>query len=396
MLKKTFLLDSAANIYTQLNSGSAVPEELTLQRKEVQTQIQRLESLVKPFEPLFQDMNKVNELIKGNMLNVSYLSDEYHVEASNVEALFDFAKCQFECGNYSKASGLLFLYSQLGQQSDLLLGCLWGKCAADILQGDWEVARRTLLALKERLDAVSFVNPVELLQNRTAFLHVALFVCFNSEGGLSLWVDLGAVEPYISAISLNAPHLFRYLAFAMVINRKRKSILRDFAQLLARDGGDYSDPLTRFLVSLQVDFNFDAAQAVLKECEVLLNQDYFLHAHKAEFMENARLFIFETYCRIHKRVDINYLAEKVDMDVVSAEKWVVNLIRNRLDAKIDSENNTVVMGVHHPSVYHRVIERTKNLSFRSQVLASNLNSRTLMPKLRRESGQTNRRAVETE
>lgn len=26
-----------------------------------------------------------------------------------------------------------------------------------------------------------------------------------------------------------------------------------------------------------------------------------------EFLENARLFIFETYCRIHQRIDMKYL-----------------------------------------------------------------------------------------
>lgn len=28
-----------------------------------------------------------------------------------------------------------------------------------------------------------------------------------------------------------------------------------------------------------------------------------------EFLENARLFIFETYCRIHQRIDMGYVPE---------------------------------------------------------------------------------------
>lgn len=28
---------------------------------------------------------------------------------------------------------------------------------------------------------------------------------------------------------------------------------------------------------------------------------------KDEFLENARLFIFETYCRIHERIDMGYM-----------------------------------------------------------------------------------------
>ena len=30
-----------------------------------------------------------------------------------------------------------------------------------------------------------------------------------------------------------------------------------------------------------------------------------------EFLENARLFIFETYCRIHQRIDMGYVSEIV-------------------------------------------------------------------------------------
>jgi len=67
------------------------------------------------------------------------------------------------------------------------------------------------------------------------------------------------------------------------------------------------------------------------------------------------------------------LAEKLNMDQEAAERWIVNLIRNaRLDAKIDSKANTVIMGSQNPSIYQKVIEKTKGLSFRSYVLANSL------------------------
>eukprot|EP00953_Heterococcus_sp_UTEX-ZZ885_P015241 8592-Heterococcus_DN1.PRE.1 len=67
-------------------------------------------------------------------------------------------------------------------------------------------------------------------------------------------------------------------------------------------------------------------------------------------MEAARLFIFETYCRIHHKIDIAMLAGKMDMDVEAAEKWIVDLIRgSQLDAKIDSRDNHVIMGSSFPS-----------------------------------------------
>ncbi len=63
----------------------------------------------------------------------------------------------------------------------------------------------------------------------------------------------------------------------------------------------------------------------------------------------------------------------MNIDKQSAERWIVNLIRNaKLDAKIDSKEGHVIMGTQYPTVYQKVIEKTRGLSFRSSVLANNL------------------------
>ena len=64
------------------------------------------------------------------------------------------------------------------------------------------------------------------------------------------------------------------------------------------------------------------------------------------------------------------LGEKLNMSPDEAERWIVNLIRNaNLDAKIDSQNGTVVMGSQMLSPYETVIDKTKNLFNRTQGLA---------------------------
>jgi len=58
------------------------------------------------------------------------------------------------------------------------------------------------------------------------------------------------------------------------------------------------------------------------------------------------------------------------MNPEEAERWIVNLIRNAsLDAKIDSQQGTVVMGSQILSPYQTIIEKTKNLFNRTQSLA---------------------------
>ncbi|EHB09924.1 Eukaryotic translation initiation factor 3 subunit E [Heterocephalus glaber] len=71
-------------------------------------------------------------------------------------------------------------------------------------------------------------------------------------------------------------------------------------------------------------------------------------------------------------ISISMLADKLNMTPEEAERWIVNLVRNaRLDAKIDSKLGHVVMGNNAVSPYQQVIEKTKSLSFRSQMLAVN-------------------------
>merc|ERR1719426_156892 len=122
--------------------------------------------------------------------------------------------------------------------------------------------------------------------------------------------------------------------------------------------------------------DFDEAQHELQRCASAIKGDFFLATHWVEFEENARLLIFETYCRIHQCINIEMIASKLNMTAEEAELWIVKLIQNaKLDARIDSEKSRVVMSKAPPSVYQQVIEKTKNLSFRSTMLLSNLEKR---------------------
>ena len=67
------------------------------------------------------------------------------------------------------------------------------------------------------------------------------------------------------------------------------------------------------------------------------------------------------------------LAQKLNMKPTEAERWIVNLIRQaKLDAKIDSQSGNIVMGTQTTTLYQQLIEKTKALSFRSQMLQLNV------------------------
>lgn len=90
-------------------------------------------------------------------------------------------------------------------------------------------------------------------------------------------------------------------------------------------------------------------------------------------MENARVLLFDTYCRVHTRIDLKWLGKQLDMTYEESERWVVRLIREaKLDAKIDSEKGHVVMGHKMTNPYQQTIDLTKDLAYRSIQVVSSL------------------------
>jgi len=70
-----------------------------------------------------------------------------------IEALYQYAKFQFECGNYSGAADYLYQYRALCTNSERSVSALWGKLAAEILMQNWGVALEELNRLKEIIDS---------------------------------------------------------------------------------------------------------------------------------------------------------------------------------------------------------------------------------------------------
>jgi hypothetical protein len=56
-----------------------------------------------------------------------------HTGPDQVDALYHFAKWNFECGNYSAAAEYLYHYRTLSTHPERTISSLWGKVAADVL-----------------------------------------------------------------------------------------------------------------------------------------------------------------------------------------------------------------------------------------------------------------------
>merc|ERR1712018_476285 len=323
------MVDFAMDVHKNLYPDQDIPTSLLEKRKSVVEKLKGLQENTEKIQKIFED-DEVVKMIQnardGRVLFES-LQKSHDFQPEMVDKLYEYAKFQFECGNYTAASEYLYFCRVLLPPSNKnYLPALWGKLASEILMQNWESALDDLNRLKEIIDTGAF-SPLQSLQQRTWLIHWSLFVFFNHPKG------------------------------------------KDLVKIIQQETYTYRDPITEFLECLYVKFDFDGAQQKLRECETVLENDFFLVACIDDFIENARLFIFETFCRINQCISIKMLAEKLNMKPEEAERWIVNLIRNaRLDAKIDSKAGHVVMGTQAVSPYQQVIEKTKGLAFRSQML----------------------------
>lgn len=290
--------------------------------------------------------------------------------------LYLYAKFQYECGNYSAAAELLYHYRALSVDAEKTISSLWGKLACEILQSNWEVALEDFNTLRQNIDSRA-QSHLHALQQRTWLIHWGLYIFFQHPKGRDHILDTLLQPTYRQTIQTTCPHILRYLAAVVIIHRRRKDVLREIVAMIQQESVTYTDPILQFLECVYVKFDFDGAQQKLLECEQVCSNDYFISGLQAEFVENARLFIFETYCKIHQRVDLGMLAQKLNMGNDEAERWIVNLIRNAsLDAKIDSETNCVVMGQPPHNVYQQVLDRTRALTWRTHFMSNNLQSQS--------------------
>jgi len=391
----------------------------------------------KAFEDLCQNQALRTKLLKAGQWNITEISKQnLGITAEVVETYRQLAKFNFDCGDYRTAcdmlSNIISLYAVAPlpedpneEEEDIeddrerhsskkdqknkqktgnanvyyltsidtdLLQLLWGKFSCEILVQNWEEASIALTAVKlsiEQLALTKKMTALEALKQRTWLLHWSLFVFWNNSGskGLEAMVELFFSEKYLQAITTNAPHLLRYLTTAVLLCKRRvaKTLSKDGrssgseARKLMKDlvrvmqNCEYSDPIVEFVDCLCVKFDFEGAQTKLVECETVLSTDFFLCKQTTLFMEEARVFVFENYCRIHDKIDLNTLAAKLAMDQEAAERWIVDLIRNALlDAKIDSEEGCVIMGTNAQSVYQQVMSRTRDLNIRSATMVQNL------------------------
>ncbi|KAJ2822406.1 eukaryotic translation initiation factor 3 subunit E [Coemansia erecta] len=376
LLSNTGMVDYTGELFKQLHNVDELPAEFEAKREAIIQKLMVSEQKTKHIREVIENPEVAGALRQDKLQNMKLLCDNYQCTPEMVLELYNFGQLQYSSGNYGASADILLHFSILSTDPELTLSAMWGKLASEILFGNWEVGFDDLLKLRETIDKTHFKTPAEQLQQRMWLLHWSLFVFFNHPKGRDGIVETFMLQHYVSTIQNACPWILRYLVAAIVTNRRKRSMVQDLVKIIQQVSYMYQDPITEFIEALYVDFDFTRAAQKLEECEEVLENDFFLTHAVDDFVENARFFYAEVYCRIHKRIDMAGLTARLNMKPEDGEKWMVKLIReSRMDAKVDFKENSVIMNPSYNPVYQQVIERTRALVFRSQVLNGAIDKR---------------------
>ncbi|KAJ8082514.1 eukaryotic translation initiation factor 3 subunit E [Marasmius tenuissimus] len=358
----TNMFDYAATLFKQIYPDQEAPKEFDEKRQNVVSTHERLQQEAQAVLDVIENPDVAQALRQDKNQNLQYLKENYNLTLDQITALYNFGKFQYSYGNYSGAADYLYHFRVLSTDTDLNMSAHWGKLACDILSGKWETALEELNTLREAIDSrvPSLIGPsgstdpaLSQLHSRTWLVHWSLFVYFNHPQGRALLLETFLSPTYLNTIQTSCPWILRYLAAAAIISTptpsssnaapvssRVKNAVREIVKVIQMEGYQYSDPVTEFLMQLHVEFDFEAAQHELRKAEKVVSDDFFLGDFREEFLESARCLVSEAYCRIHQRIDIGDLSDRLNLPRDEGEKWIVNLIRETRmgqDAKIDLE-----------------------------------------------------------
>jgi translation initiation factor 3 subunit E len=374
LVNGTSMIDLAADKYAEL--GEEVPDDLQSRKEEIVNKVEEVGHKELPLLNILEDPEEVKRM--NSMKNLDEMCEQFDVKPEVVEGLVAYAKLRYDCGDYKLSAELLKYYRIMRQnepETSKSIASLWGSIASQLLSNDFEpeTLAENIESLVNHLETANRLSRKEVLLSKTWLLHWALWAIFKCEEVPQKALQIFLHEKSLSIISLSCPHLFRYVAACLILQKRLKKAVEDTVAIIHLEAHAYRDPITRFLVALYTELDFDGAQQELQQCKNVCKADFFLSGHWNDFEENARLMIFETYCQIHQCIYIEMIASKLNMSPAEAELWIVKLIQGaKLDARIDSEKHRVVMSKPPADIYRQVIEKTKNLSFRSTMLLSNL------------------------
>merc|ERR1712038_2073740 len=137
-------------------------------RQVVVEKFKKLQTDTEPILKIFVDPEVMRQIqnTRDSKQLLEYLMKHHNFKMEMIDTCHNFAKFQFECGNYSGAAEYLYSHRILVQPTDQnYLNGLWGKLASEILMQNWDTALEELKRLQQFIDESTFSSALQTLSS---------------------------------------------------------------------------------------------------------------------------------------------------------------------------------------------------------------------------------------
>jgi len=326
---------------------------------------------------ILNNHNLVTELKNNKNFNLEYLTTHHNITEPDLDNLLKYAKFIYECGKYQEAAIYLGAFRLLSKNPVTNISALWGKCACDIICSSWGEALEDIQLLKEFIDnPKGGLNAQQQLHQRSWLLNWGLFVYFKQPNGMNLLVEFFLSDNrYKQAIQNGCPWIIRYVVAVVIGSKSSDEFLKETIKMVSQEEYQYSDSLTRYIMSLFVEFNYEESYNILKDISELLSEDYFISTSDSNsILTHARELIYEYFCLVHTTLDLTLLAKNLETNLDGAEKFVVGVItKHNLSGKRENNNYKIEKKIN--SQYQQLIDKTKQI-LKQQKTVTTTNTQT--------------------
>merc|ERR1719369_30575 len=146
------MVDFAMDVFRQLYHDKEVPKELRDKRVTVVSELKSLQSAVVPITTILEDPHVTEQIQNsrdGRQL-FETLQKDHKFKPEYLDVLYNFAKFQYECGNYSGAAEYLYFHRVLAPPSD------------KNFMKNWDTALEDVNRIKEIIDSGGMVGGMSL------------------------------------------------------------------------------------------------------------------------------------------------------------------------------------------------------------------------------------------
>ena len=151
-LKHTAKVNEEKALAKSLNTS--VSREYTDIRESLKSKCSKFVQAIDSKRPLTEKMTK------------SFAQEHYDLTDDSLSSFYDYAKAQYEVGQYEDSDYYLSVYQDLVvPTSTEYLNATWGKLASCIMQSNWKVATSELLNLSEAIENNHSVSSIFLKLN---------------------------------------------------------------------------------------------------------------------------------------------------------------------------------------------------------------------------------------